>query len=269
MPKQNLCIIKLATIAGLLASAAASAAPIPVSFNPQLSGLNGTPFTATKLNLLNYARVDLGATTGNNTAFTETGFLLVNNAQIGSSLPFVLPTKPNTSYSLYIQFTGIGSQTGADFNGSSTGIFSSLSATLFGVNGAATFGLTNEDALGNPTGASQPFITAGSPVAVASGTLIDGTTSFTLNPVGAGANIFATFNPIAGFVTSPTNVGLDLSGAFNNNSQIVTIANNGKTFLLNGGGGDSSFIAVPEPASLAIVGVGMAALGMIRRRRSA
>ena len=267
-PFRLLWISGFAGVAGLLTPPSASAAPLLVTFSPQSAGLNGTSFTATKLNLLDYARVDLGTTTGGRTAFTEKGFLLVNNAQVGSAVPFSLPTV-GAGYELYIQFTAVGFQTLPSFNGASTGVFTTLNATLFGVNGPATFGLTAEDSSGTPTGASQPFITAGgAPISLATGTVINGTTTFTLNPVGAGSNITETFNPIPGFVTSPTNVALDLSGAFNNNAQIVTIANGGKTFLLNGGGGDASFFAVPEPASFAIVTTGIGLLAMAFRRKA-
>ncbi len=262
-------IVLLGGVVLSLCASAASAAPIPVTLSPGSAGLNGGNFTATKLNLLDYARVDLGTTTGGTTQFKETGFLLVNNVQLGSNTPFALPIT-GSGYELYIQFSATGSQNAPTFNGASTGTYSTLDATLFGVNGPAVFGLTNQDASGNATGTSQPFITAsGAPVALATGSLINGTTTFTLNPLGAGSNLTETFNPIPGFVVSPSNLALDLSGAFNNNSQIITVANGGSTFLLNGGGGDASFVAVPEPATLGLIAVGMAALGATRRRRSA
>ena len=72
-------------VVSALASVAAQAAPIAVTFAPSAVVSGTGNFTADKLNLLDFSRVDLGATSGSNTAFTESGYLQFNNASLNNS----------------------------------------------------------------------------------------------------------------------------------------------------------------------------------------
>lgn len=242
-------------------SLAAHAAPLAVTFAPSVVVAGASNFTADKLNLLDYSRVDLGTTTGGMTAFTESGYLQVNNASLANNT--FNPAGNRSTYSLYFDFSGNGTQSAPNFNGSSTGQFDALTYTLYEAPGASTFGIN---------GSNQPFVNnaGGAPTALATGSLIAGTTSFSTTPLGAAANIDATFiEQVLGFIVSPANSTLTLHGAFNNNSQIITVLNGGRSFTLNGGGGDMSFsaVATPEPASMALLGAGLIGIAAIRRRR--
>ena len=268
-PRMRALLGSVAAGIGVLLAGTVYAAPVVVTYNPAAALLSGTQFTADKLNVLDFARVDLtGPATGGGTNFVESGFLQLVTTSLNNVT--TTPTGLNSTYSLYYSFSGTGVQNASNFNTASTGTFSTLTYQLLGANGTTAFGIN---------GANQPFATGAATTIIATGSLISGSTSFLVNAPGScnntsgicdspGASVAATVvKVIPTFYLSPTGT-FQLNAAFNNDANIVNVIPPG-AFTLNGGGGDATvgLVPVPEPSTMAVLGFGLLGLGLAYRKR--
>jgi hypothetical protein len=250
-------------LAVALTALCSSVYALPVfTFNPAGVALAGTAFTADNILISDYATVRFGAAN----TFTESGYLSISGAQLGGIN--LLPGGLNSSYGMYISFSGNGSTgPGNPSLVGTSGTFSTLSYTLYGYNGAATFGF---DASNNPTE------TASGEKILATGSLVSGTVA--TSPASAGnftpsAAADLTFLIAAGanafFVAPVPFPNLALS-SFTNTSSQVTRFDGG--FSIGQGGGSFNFApaaAVPLPGTSALTFAGLCAVGFASRRRKA
>ena len=248
--------------AAMTAAFASSAFALPqFTLDPTASSgsFTGAQVTADNVIVSNYSTVRLDEATG---SFSESGFLSVQNFQLGGSI--VSTPDLNSSYGLYIQFTGTGTQTPGDPATSATvGSFDSLEYTLYGFTGSATFGFD---------GGNNPIVSGASDaVALATGSLIEGNvfTTPTGEPFTPGATAIVTFTPLpseSGFFASPVPFYSQAFASFVNTASQVTAIDGGFT-ITQGGGAFNLAAPIPEPQTYALMLAGLAAMGFVVRRR--
>ena len=249
------------------ASLANAAAPIDVTWNPSATPIStAAPFTFDNILINTYAAIDI---TGGGTAFSEQGFAELTVFS-NNGLPTSIPTASfpgGTAYTLYISFTATGTQTAGI---PSTGSFTSLNYQLLGAPGVTTFADSNNDGLFEVTGAPTITLATGS-LASPGSVSLTGTFPDALLPA---ASVLASFVPnpaFAGFFVNPNATQiLDLSAAFTNTGSVISFFPLGGTnfrLSLNGGGGNATLSAVPEPDTYGMLLAGLGLFAFIARRR--
>ena len=289
-------VVGVGAACGLLVASlsAANAAVIvnPGGATPALGspgiGATGNAFTFTSLAVADFATLTAGSGT-----FTDSGFLNITGANNGNATFTPVGLGGTTSgggetsglYTLYLAFTASGTTTAPDFNMQSSspysGNYASFTYTLYGVNGQSTFAFL---------GTTPTVTNSSTPIVLATGALVPGgpassqfdllvTKGGTPSPGSAyqispsALNLDLTLIPNtaeSGFFVSPTALtALTLTGNLTTDPGVVTLVNPGTIEINNGRGTLTASIpvAVPEPASLALMGSAVACIGFIENRR--
>jgi hypothetical protein len=257
------------------------------------AGLDG-PFSFNNITTADYTDIHVTSATATTLNYTETGLLNLSAFSGGSgsplglgrpSLGFISPPSitpnPFAGYVIYASFTGTGtlptSSLSLGVGQTAAGTLDALTYTLFAApasGGLPTFGANTTGGTLSNTGANITLAT-GSLLAPGTATLTNSNTgglsaqalfsaSFVPDPTVLAAN--------PSFYVAPTTyIDLNLFSSSTNTGTVLTLDNGpGGTgdLIVNGGGGNATFNAVPEPTSLAILGVGLVALGRFARRQT-
>ena len=246
----------------------AKAALIPFTWDPSATGDSTVgAFTANTFQVGDYASITVPTNPSPPGSVHETGFLLPSFFFLNGVQTAVANTKGG--FGMYESYTTTSHLTGSGNH--LTGSFDSVSAQLYiystatGV-ASVTFsgGLpvlalpsgANPLLLATLTGPDNNFVnTAGIDFGVPHADL---TSYFHVNPLEASF-----------FVSPSPTLTLALEQSFTNTVGVITKTCNasGCLYEIKNGGGNANFI--PEPGTLAVLGMGLACLGFVRRRKSA
>lgn len=243
----------------------AMADPMTFSVNPGAIGVAGP--TVPNVNYADFSYVALvnqTATNGSGT-FNEQGAGFFSSYRFPALSDVVTNSGINVNYKLYGVFTGNGTVAPTlGIPGGTTATFNNFSLRLF------------VDPNMNSSITASPVGTVGGTVSV-SGTADDILVGQSTSMVAGESHAFPglangdfkviiNFQPVGGFLSGPFALGINLGTFSGVNTTLTGFSMGNFNSGRIDGSGNLSFNAIPEPTTLLLLGSGIAALGLYRRK---